>query len=202
MREDMEEQDKDQWRVKAAELGEMLFQWRDYTPIPLIILLMIIAEPSVQSATLGTLIVVFGELFRIYSVAFIGGVSRTRSESLGARLIQEGPFRFVRNPLYIGNFFIVLGLVVYGGVAWFAVLTLIAFAVQYYAIVHYEERLLQESFGTAYTEYCQNVPQWVPSTAALGESWDMPVDGFGAAVRSEKRTLTAIAVLLLLLMLL
>jgi hypothetical protein len=62
----------------AAEIGEKLFQWRDFTPIPLILLMLFAAEPGARSATVGLLLIVCGELFRVYSVAFIGSVSRTR----------------------------------------------------------------------------------------------------------------------------
>ena len=47
-----------------VEIGEKLFEWRDYTPIPLILLVLFFATPSTASATLGTLIVVLGELIR------------------------------------------------------------------------------------------------------------------------------------------
>ena len=92
-----------------VRIGEWFFKYRDYTPIPLIIALLFVNDPTVFSATIGLLAVVFGELFRIYTVAFIGTVSRTRSDSTGQKLVTNGPFGIVRNPLYVGNFFIVLG---------------------------------------------------------------------------------------------
>ena len=95
--------------TQSSSLGETFFKYRDYTPIPLILIVLFVAKPSVFTATLGTIVLTFGELFRIYSVAFIGSISRTRKESLGNQLITSGPFKWVRNPLYLGNFFIVFG---------------------------------------------------------------------------------------------
>ncbi len=69
-----------------------------------------------------------GELLRLYAVAFIGSVSRTRSESTGAQVVTTGPFGYVRNPLYVGNFLITMGVTVYGGRAWFVAITAIAFS--------------------------------------------------------------------------
>jgi protein-S-isoprenylcysteine O-methyltransferase Ste14 len=180
--------DKDE---TAIEIGKLLFEWRDYTPIPLIILLLIVAKPSALSATLGIAMIIFGELIRVYSVAFIGSVSRTRSDSTGQALVTSGPFSYVRNPLYVGNFFITMGIAVFGGKAWFAVLTGAMFALQYYYIVKYEESLLLHKFGEAYQTYRQNVPPWIPRKRFSIEALEWPAS-FGPALKSEKRTLTAI----------
>lgn len=182
----------------TIQLGETLFNWRDYTPIPIIIILLFTADPSNLSATLGTILLIAGELFRIYSVAFIGTVSRTRSRSTGGSLITNGPFALVRNPLYIGNFFIVFGFAVYGGVLWVIALTVMAFIFQYYFIVKFEESLLLEKFGEEYAQYCNNVPAFIPKRLPSIDNIVWP-QSITPALRSEKRTLTAIGVLLALL---
>ena len=76
----------------AVGIGEVLFRYRDYTPVPLVLLILICAKPSAFLATLGVLAVAAGELIRVYSVAFIGAISRTRKDHTGPRLITEGPF--------------------------------------------------------------------------------------------------------------
>lgn len=188
-------------RSQYFNVGETLFQLRDYTPIPLIALLMFFATPSVISATLGLLLIVFGEIFRIYSVAFIGTVSRTRSSSTGSRLITTGPFAYVRNPLYVGNFFITAGIAVFSGTIWFIVLTVLAFAVQYFFIVEYEESILREKFGAEYDSYCKTVPAWFAKRRPKLEEieWPSP-EGVVGSLKSEKRTLTAILAILILLL--
>jgi protein-S-isoprenylcysteine O-methyltransferase Ste14 len=184
-----------------VDIGEKLFEWRDYTPIPLIILLLFAAEPSVRSATLGTLFVVAGELLRVYSVAFIGSISRTRNtSSTGSGLISRGPFSWVRNPLYVGNFMISFGMSVFSGVSWLMILTVLLFAFQYYAIVKYEEKLLTERFGAEYEAYMKTTPAWFPSRLPSLESLEWP-ETFTPALRSERRTLAAICIMLLALVL-
>jgi len=184
-----------------VDLGSKLFKLRDYTPVPLIILLLFFAEPSVGSATLGLLLIGFGEAVRLYSVAFIGSVSRTRNTStVGGGLVRTGPFGMVRNPLYVGNFFITIGVAVFGGVPWLVVLTFAAFAFQYHAIVKHEESLLRTKFGAEYEDYLQTVPAWVPARLPALETWEWPTT-FSPALKSERRTLTAILIMVLALVL-
>ncbi|MFW7380967.1 MAG: methyltransferase family protein [Oligoflexus sp.] len=185
-------------REQKVRIGEWFFRYRDYTPIPLIILLLIIGDPSVFSSTLGLLVIVIGELFRIYSVGFIGTVSRTRSESTGQRLVVRGPFAYVRNPLYVGNFFISMGFAIFAASPILIGLTALLFAVQYYFIVRYEETILTQKFGDDYEKYCRQVPAWFPSELPSLNKLDWPKE-FSSALKSEKRTLTTIFALLALL---
>ena len=191
------------WREwSAVDIGEKLFELRDYTPIPLIVLVIWYCDPTVRTATLGTLLVVLGELIRIYSVAFIGSVSRTRNvTSAGSNLITSGPFGLIRNPLYVGNFFITFGLAVFSGGWWLITLAVLLFSFQYYCIVKHEERLLVARFGQEYEEYMTAVPAWIPARLPALTTLEWP-DTFSPALRSEKRTLLAIAAMLLALSLL
>ena len=72
---------------------------RDYTPLPLVLAMFICAKPSIISSSIGVSLILIGELIRIHSVSFIGTISRTRNSSLGSKLIKEGPFSIIRNPL-------------------------------------------------------------------------------------------------------
>lgn len=182
----------------TVKIGEWFFKSRDYTPIPLIILLLIFCEANALTATLGLILITFGELFRIYSVAFIGTVSRTRSHSTGQKLITSGPFSYVRNPLYVGNFGITAGVALFGGVIWIFVATVLLFALQYYFIVRFEEDLLLERFGEEYAEFMRTTPRWVPAHLPKLEAVEWP-DNFSHSLKSEKRTLTTIFALCILL---
>lgn len=173
-------------------LGAALFKYRDYTPIPLILMILIFAEPTVTTAVLGLISVFLGELTRVYSVAFIGSISRTRKDRTGGRLIKEGPFSFVRNPLYVGNFFITLGVAIFAGSSALVALTVALFAFQYYFIVQYEEELLRKTFGQDYDDFCREVPAWFPKKRFEIEKLEWP-SSFSAAIKSEQKTLMAIA---------
>ncbi len=183
----------------GTSLGETLFRLRDYTPIPLIILMLFVGKPTAWSAILGTLLVVAGELFRIYSVAFIGSISRTRKGSLGGALITSGPFAYMRNPLYVGNFFILFGFAVLSASFGLILFSVLLFAFQYYWIVQYEEGLLVAKFGQAYVDYQMQVPAWLPKKWPVLAEIEWPVS-YSAALKSERRTLTTILSLFIVLM--
>lgn len=186
---------------QKVRIGAWFFRYRDFTPIPLIILLLLLGQPSVLSSTLGLLVIIFGELIRIYSVGFIGTVSRTRSNSTGQRLVMRGPFAYTRNPLYVGNFFISMGFAVFSASMLIITLTAALFAVQYYFIVRYEESILMQKFGDEYDRYRRRVPAWFPSEWPSLAKLDWPRE-YSTALRSEKRTLTTIFSLLALLVVL
>ena len=106
-----------------------------------------------------------GELIRMWGVHHIGSVSRTRSERLGP-LIDHGPFAKVRNPLYIGNILLWLGLALSARLPWLAPIVVVLLALEYHAIVRWEERLLECGWATATAQYMQRVPRWIPNARA------------------------------------
>jgi protein-S-isoprenylcysteine O-methyltransferase Ste14 len=178
----------------TVKTGEWFFKARDYTPIPLILLLLVFCKATALTATLGLILIVFGELFRIYSVAFIGTVSRTRSHSTGQKLITSGPFAYVRNPLYVGNFGITAGIALLGANVWIFVATVVLFCVQYYFIVRFEEDLLLERFGEEYAEFFRTTPRWIPAKLPKLEEIEWP-DSYSHSLKSEKHTLRTIFIL-------
>jgi protein-S-isoprenylcysteine O-methyltransferase Ste14 len=80
----------------------------------------------------------------------------------GHTLIQDGPYRFVRNPIYAGMF----GMLVATGRAvtqWLPlVVAIVLFAVGTWIRVRSEERLLREAFGSAFEAYARHVPALIP----------------------------------------
>jgi protein-S-isoprenylcysteine O-methyltransferase Ste14 len=87
-----------------------------------------------------------------------------------ARLVTDGMFRHCRNPLYVGNLLVVLGLFVVHGNLLAALPGLLFFAFAYRAIVAAEETYLRERFGRDYDRYCARVNRWVPDLRGLRRS--------------------------------
>lgn len=178
-------------RIEKA--GEILFRLRDYTPIPIIILAILFAQPTVTSLLFGGCVALTGEFLRTYGVAYIGTISRTRSYSNG-QLVQEGPFALLRNPLYFGNLVLSVGLALMCNVNWLPALVVVVFYAQYIPVVAWEERKLTHIFGESYSRYCETVPnRWFPSLQRIrATSLYAAPQSWGPALKSEKRTLTSV----------
>jgi protein-S-isoprenylcysteine O-methyltransferase Ste14 len=76
-------------------------------------------------------------------------------------IVQAGPYRYSRNPDYVGQLMIYLGVTVAAG-SWWPVLLLpaVCFAIQY-GVVRREERYLEAKFGQEYRAYRARTPRWL-----------------------------------------
>jgi protein-S-isoprenylcysteine O-methyltransferase Ste14 len=174
------------------KLGELFFKLRDYTPIPFIIYMLIYGSGTMSFNTMviGTCCIFLGELIRIFGVAYIGGVSRTRTFSTGQKLITGGPFSHVRNPLYIGNLFLSGGLVIFANVGLYFNLVFFAFFfIQYIPIIHWEEINLREIFGKDFDAYTRKVPRWIPTLFSQYQDQEIIKGEYKTAIKSERSTL-------------
>ncbi len=137
-----------------------------------------------------------GEALRVWAVGYAGSVTRTRDDRVPV-LVHAGPYRFVRNPLYIGNFMIYTAAGCLFGFAWLTLAFAFYTALQYFLITEYEETLLQETFGMEYREYQERVPRWLPALTRKIESSGHTFH-LGKAIKSEKSTLLAMAAIVVL----
>lgn len=185
------------------KLAELFFRYRSYTPIPFLILMLLFENASVSSLIIGFIIAIIGEAIRLWGVSWAGSETRTTGKVGGTFLIISGPFAYVRNPLYVGNILIYLGL----GIMSFAlfpylqIIALLFFIFQYYLIVKAEEEYLFNTFGDQYKKYFNNVPRFLPRlTAYRDESVEQPSFKIKEGLKSERRTLQALIVVSLLIL--
>ena len=194
-----------------ARVGAWLFRRRTAVPLPLALAVLLIPESRAQGSTAplaaGAVFVALGEAIRLWGVRHIGAISRTRSDRLGP-LVASGPFALVRNPLYVGNIAVWVGVAVSARLLWLVPVLVAILAFNYHAIVRWEERLLEERLGDRYRAYAAHVPRWVPRPFHRGahkarRELDFPADSAVSALSvfswretfySERGTLIAIAV--------
>ncbi|MCD6579747.1 isoprenylcysteine carboxylmethyltransferase family protein [bacterium] len=172
------------------KFGKFLFKLRSYTPLPFILILPFIFNRNLITLTIGILLILLGEWIRIISVSFIGSISRTRGNSTG-KMIDSGPYRLTRNPLYLGNFFIFLGFVLTSTNWIFIGAGVILFFFQYFFIVKYEETILLKKFGNEYKNYKNSTPAIIPNMSKIKRD-DFEVMELKKGKRSEKRTVVAV----------
>jgi protein-S-isoprenylcysteine O-methyltransferase Ste14 len=161
-------------RSGLIRAGQFFFKYRDLL-FPLVFLPLalftppdtLLGDPLVDYA-LGVLVVLAGQGLRslVIGLAYIrrGGKNK---QIYADDLVQTGFFAHSRNPLYVGNLLIIVGLVLIHGGPWMYLVVLPFFVFVYIAIVAAEELYHSNHFGPAYAEYCRRVPRFLPRLKGL-----------------------------------
>jgi protein-S-isoprenylcysteine O-methyltransferase Ste14 len=76
--------------------------------------------------------------------------------------VAVGPYRYVRNPMYIGGLMLLAGLGFYLGSVAILLLALVLFCLVHLFVVFYEEPSLMRQFGRPYKDYLRSVRRWIP----------------------------------------
>ena len=175
------------------DIRNFFFKYRGYLPIPLAILVIIQSDISLGLAIPGGALILLGETIRLLGVRAAGG--RTRTRKVGAKtLCTWGPYAYVRNPLYIGNFFIYTGMILFAGGKYILLLLLIGVAyifLQYHLIIKLEEETLERIFREDYIEYRNNVPRVIPRLTPWKGKNDTKKEflSWSSVLRTERGTL-------------
>jgi protein-S-isoprenylcysteine O-methyltransferase Ste14 len=77
-------------------------------------------------------------------------------------LVVTGPYRFVRNPMYLGAILLLLGEAALWRAPVLAGLAVAFWLIAHVVVVSYEERALARSFGQSYADYRARVKRWLP----------------------------------------
>jgi protein-S-isoprenylcysteine O-methyltransferase Ste14 len=140
-------------------LRRFLVQMRIPLAMLIIVLVAQFARPDWLLA--GFVVSMLGEFIQLWCFA---------SLDKNATLTIRGPYTMVRNPMYLGRFFIVMGFLMVLNQWW---LLLVYTALYWYymdARVAREEAHLRPIFGQPYEEYCSSVRRFVPGWPTQGDS--------------------------------
>ena len=175
--------------------GRLLFRWRSFTPV----LLAVVAVPllwqsrgpaSAAWLVFGLALCFAGQALRAWVLGQVpDGTSGQNEKLIATQLNTSGPYALTRNPLYLGNFGITLGLCLVAHDVRVLSLVMVLFTVQYRAIIAAEEKFLRGKFGADYEEWCARVPRfWPRLTSRMRSSrrWD-----FRRALRKEHNPMAA-----------
>ncbi len=176
-----------------------LFTCRSYTPVPFLIVMIIFAAPTSLTLLIGFITAFLGETIRFWGVSYAGSETRTTGTVGGTHLVTRGPYARVRNPLYVGNILMYLGIGIMSNalLPYLQIIALIYFVFQYTVIVSLEEEYLSETFAD-WKSYSAHVHRFIPGFKKFRSMDDM-VPNFSRAVRSERSSLIALALLTVLL---
>ena len=151
--------------------GREIQKWLSRTPVQTFILcpLVVIAfQVALHNGALvfvpwGCLLLAWGYL----QYLFVGRYRMPRAggswgiEVPPDQIVATGPYRYTRNPMYLGHLIFMLGLAITFW-SWFALILLVARAVWFHGRVLRDEKRLEVRFGGDYAAYRQRVKRWIP----------------------------------------
>lgn len=144
---------------------DLLFSFHRYRKLrlyfawPFVIALAVFAKSTEQGFWLGAPVIVLGEAIRVWSHGYL---------RKARQLAMDGPYAYVRNPLYIGNFLIGFGFCI---IIWNPIIVSIftlGFAIVYGVTIKGEEQRLSYKFKEEYERYRQKVPRLFPRLTPCG----------------------------------
>ena len=155
-----------------TKLGHVFFRFRTAVS-PLLLLLLFLPGPRVfvdplRAALVGLIVAAAGQTIRAATIGLAYIVRGGRGHRVYADdLVTGGLFAHVRNPLYVGKFFMAVGVGIAAN-SWPAFVGICAaYGFMYHAVVLAEEQYLRGKFGAEFDDYCRRVPRWVPRLSGL-----------------------------------
>jgi protein-S-isoprenylcysteine O-methyltransferase Ste14 len=162
--------------------GKLFFRIRSFAPLPVIYVVMRqswdshlspgLGGPDVDEALngLGLLLCFLGAGIRFATLGFIPSGTSSQSRTMQVKTLNtEGPYALVRHPLYLGNFFITVGLLCIAHEPWAWGLGLGYWVLSHALIVHSEEVLLRRTYGARFEAWAAEVHAWWPKFSKLAE---------------------------------
>lgn len=124
----------------------------------------VLQEPTPATITIGGLVFLAGAALVLACVATFAVIGRGTPAPFDPprRLVIRGPYKHVRNPMYVGAFTALIGAAVF-----YRSVVLGLFALGFLLVTHlfvtlYEEPILSRKFGDDYVAYRASVPRWLP----------------------------------------
>ena len=161
-------------REEFERSGNQMFRQRSYLPLVFIGIycyaLRGYTYPG-NSARLDTLLEIFCLLVSFFGLAIriftIGHTpertsGRNTQEQIADTLNTTGLYSVVRHPLYVGNFVIWLGIILFAHLWWLVLIYVLAFWLYYERIMFAEEEFLRKKFSDEFTRWGATTPAFIP----------------------------------------
>lgn len=153
-------------------IGNFFFKYRNWLFLVLYLLLFLPSPPLFTTYSwpliIGLLVTVTGQLIRgaTIGLAYIirGG---KEGKAYAEELVTNGIFSHCRNPLYVGNILMLLGVGILANSLLYVLIIMPLFMLIYQSIVLAEENFLRNKFGEKFNQYCKRVNRWIPSLKGI-----------------------------------
>lgn len=105
----------------------------------------------------GVILIFFGNALAIWGVK---SLSVKASTGLKHKLVTHGPYRYTRNPQYLGDIIVLMGVVLLSS-SIYVIITCILGILIFYLLPYAEEPWLEEMYGEEYIEYKKKTPRFI-----------------------------------------
>ena len=166
--------------------GNVLFRYRSHLPLIILVFGLVVyakVQYEIREGMRAALPFTFdvlcltvsliGLLIRAYTVGHTPKNTSGRNTAEGQvadEVNTTGIYSMVRHPLYLGNFFMWLGIGLYTADAWFTITFILVYYLYYERIMYAEEQFLLGKFGEVYASWAKVTPAFIP---AMGK-WKKP----------------------------
>lgn len=156
--------------------GKVIFRLRSIAPVAVVLLVVPLtwrshATPGPADALLnwvGLALAVFGQIIRMVTIASVPKNTSLQSRTMqAASLNTTGPYAVVRHPLYLGNYFITVGILCIANEPWAWALGAAYLVGSQWLIARTEDALLREKFGAEFEAWSKEVHSIVPRLSHL-----------------------------------
>lgn len=126
------------------------------------LVLPIVAFIQVPYSYVGVVVVLFGLCVVIWAARLFGRAGTPiKPFERSSQLVTNGPYRFTRNPMYLGMVAILIGVgLLLGSLGPFLIIPPFVYVIQR-RFIRFEEAALEETFGDDYVKFKENVRQWI-----------------------------------------
>jgi protein-S-isoprenylcysteine O-methyltransferase Ste14 len=158
-----------------VRIGNFFFHYRNGL-FPLLYILIFLNGPAILpdyrlALLIGLVVALAGQILRAVTVGLDYIVRGGRNRQVYAdRLVHGGIFAHCRNPLYVGNYLILVGVGIASNSLLFLIIGLPFFLFAYWAIIAAEEAFLRGKFGEDFTKYCSRVNRLLPNFSGLSKT--------------------------------
>jgi protein-S-isoprenylcysteine O-methyltransferase Ste14 len=176
--------------MQLARIGDYSFRYRGLL-LPVAILILLIPSPRIAAdpaaiGIAGLVIALFGQGIRAGTIGLAYIIRGGKDHRVYAEeLVTSGIYAHVRNPMYLGNAFLLAGLATASN-SWLFVLVGVPIALAVHAtIIAAEENFLRKRFGAQYEAYCARVPRLLPKLPGLPATFGQMRFDWRKVVRQE-----------------
>lgn len=194
---------------ELKQQGDFLFKHRSYLPLIVLVVGLLVFVQTESSETeaeeywlfdnfeyICLAVSLLGFFIRVHTIGYTAKNTSGRNTTEGQIadvLNTTGMYSMVRHPLYLGNFFMWLGVALLTENFWFIVAFVFFYAGYYMRIMYAEESYLRSKFKEKYTFWAQHTPVFIPSST----HYKKPISKFNLkkVLKKEKNGLAAIFLL-------